>query len=230
LEVACREQPDLILCDVQMSGMDGLEFVRLAKASEDLKAIPVVAVTAYAMVGDRERLLAAGFDGYIAKPIDPQTISAIVNTFLRESLRATSPPMAPLERSAPAQQPLEKAVDILVLDDSPVNLELKRALLEPYGYTVRTASDMASALVLARARVPDLIISDVGMTQGSGFDVIQAVKADPKLRDVPFIFLSATHWGEAWRERGLRLGAVRYLTRPMDPQLLLAEIRACIRP
>lgn len=229
LALARRELPDLILCDVQMPGVDGFAVVRAAKDDPQLRGIPMLAVTAYAMVGDRERLIAAGFDGYIAKPIDPLTLAESINAFLPAALQPRSDSVQPGARPASAPEQVAKATTILVLDDSPVNLLLKRALLEPHGYTVLTASSMASALALARSTLPDLIISDVGMPEGDGFEVIQAVKGDPRLRDVPFIFVSATYWDAASRERGLSLGAVRYLTRPMEPQLLLAEIRACLK-
>ncbi|MBI2934609.1 MAG: response regulator [Chloroflexi bacterium] len=69
LLMAAKQKPDLIICDVQLPGMDGSEAVRTLKADRAQRRIPVIAVTAYAMVGDRDRLLTAGFDGYIAKPI-----------------------------------------------------------------------------------------------------------------------------------------------------------------
>jgi len=70
LKLARREQPGLIFMDIQLPGMDGLEATRLLKQDAATRAIPVVAVTSYAMKGDRERILAAGCDGYMAKPID----------------------------------------------------------------------------------------------------------------------------------------------------------------
>lgn len=63
---------DLVVCDVHLPRVDGYEVVERVKAREELAGMPVIAVTALAMVGDRDRLLAAGFDAYIAKPIDPQ--------------------------------------------------------------------------------------------------------------------------------------------------------------
>jgi two-component system, cell cycle response regulator DivK len=69
LTMAHDERPDLILMDIQLPGMDGLEATRLLKADEATKAIPVIALTALAMKGDEERILSAGCDGYIAKPI-----------------------------------------------------------------------------------------------------------------------------------------------------------------
>lgn len=69
LRMARSERLDLILMDVQLPGMDGLEAVALLKRDETTRAIPVIALTALAMKGDEERIRAAGYDGYIAKPI-----------------------------------------------------------------------------------------------------------------------------------------------------------------
>ena len=69
LALARAEQPQLILMDIQLPGMDGLEATRVLKRDESTSAIPVIALTALAMKGDEERILAAGCNGYIAKPI-----------------------------------------------------------------------------------------------------------------------------------------------------------------
>jgi two-component system cell cycle response regulator DivK len=69
LAVARTEHPDLILMDIQLPGMDGLEATALLKLDAATRTIPVIALTALAMKGDEERILAAGCDGYIAKPI-----------------------------------------------------------------------------------------------------------------------------------------------------------------
>lgn len=77
------EAPDLIVCDVQLPKVDGRTVASQLKADPGLRCIPLVAVTALAMVGDREKVLAAGFDGYIAKPLDPETFVPQVESFLR---------------------------------------------------------------------------------------------------------------------------------------------------
>ncbi len=69
LTLARDEQPNLILMDIQLPGMDGLEATALLKRAETTRAIPVIALTALAMKGDEERIRAAGCDGYIAKPM-----------------------------------------------------------------------------------------------------------------------------------------------------------------
>ncbi len=81
LAAARREQPDLIICDIQLPGLGGVELMRQLKADPFLRRIPIIAVTAYAMVGDRERLLKAGFDSYIAKPIAPETFVEQIKNF-----------------------------------------------------------------------------------------------------------------------------------------------------
>ena len=75
-------RPLLILMDLQLPGMDGLELTRLLKADPQTRDIVVIAVTAYAMKGDEERARAAGCDGYIAKPFSPRQLLAAVNGFL----------------------------------------------------------------------------------------------------------------------------------------------------
>jgi two-component system, cell cycle response regulator len=224
--LARRRNFSAILCDIQMPVMDGYELARRVKADATLARIPLMAISALAMVGDRERILAAGFDGYLSKPIEPLTFISTLTSMV-PGLWSDRPVQSP----APAPSPLPPppaGQTILALDDTDYNLVLKRDLLQPLGYRVLTAQTAAEALETARREQPDLIISDVGMREGSGFDFITDVKADPQLRDIPFLFISATHWDEASRARGTALGAQNYLRRPMEADALLAEIRRCL--
>ena len=82
LTLAREEQPDLILMDIQLPGMDGLEATALLKRDEATRAIPVIALTALAMKGDEERIRAAGCDGYIAKPLAYRDFLATITTQL----------------------------------------------------------------------------------------------------------------------------------------------------
>jgi CheY-like chemotaxis protein len=76
-------RPDLVLMDIQLPDVDGLQLTREFKADPELRHIPVVAVTSYAMKGDRERSLDAGCDGYITKPIDTRQFPIDIETYLR---------------------------------------------------------------------------------------------------------------------------------------------------
>jgi len=82
LRMAESEQPDLILLDIQLPGMDGYEVARKLRAMESIQDTPIVAVTSYAMPGDRENCLAAGCTGYIEKPVDPATFADEVESYL----------------------------------------------------------------------------------------------------------------------------------------------------
>jgi two-component system cell cycle response regulator DivK len=82
LTLAREEQPDLILMDIQLPGMDGLAATALLKQADATRAIPVIALTALAMKGDEERIRAAGCDGYIAKPIRYQEFLATIAALL----------------------------------------------------------------------------------------------------------------------------------------------------
>lgn len=83
LELLHDFQPDLILMDVQLPGMDGLELTRTLRANPAYKNIIILAVTAFAMKGDDEKTIAAGCNGYISKPIDTQQLPLIVEEYLK---------------------------------------------------------------------------------------------------------------------------------------------------
>lgn len=82
LALSRKTPPALILLDIQLPEMDGYEVVRRLKGQPATAAIPVVAVTSYAMAGDRESILAAGCQGYVEKPIDPDTFVAAVTAYI----------------------------------------------------------------------------------------------------------------------------------------------------
>jgi two-component system, cell cycle response regulator len=225
LEIIRREPLDLILCDIHLPTMDGYEVARHVKNDPTLSRIPLVAVTALAMVGDRDKVIAAGFDGYVSKPIAPRTFVKDVEAFLQSEYHSTFQPGG---QSAPQKPPQAKHITILVVDNSPMNLSLARSTLEPFGYEVVTADNVEAGLRLAGQSPPDLILSDLHMPQGTGFDFIRAVKAAPQLRTIPFLFISSTVLQDSDRQSGLALGADRFILRPIKPQALLAEIEACL--
>ena len=86
--LARAHRPDLILMDVQLPGMDGLEATRILKQDEATRHIPVIALTALAMTGDSQRIIAAGCDGYVAKPIEYKAFLGEVERILGRSAAA----------------------------------------------------------------------------------------------------------------------------------------------
>jgi two-component system cell cycle response regulator len=228
LEAARREAPDLILCDIQLPDIDGYEIARQIQADPRLSGRPLVAVTALAMVGDRSKALAAGFDGYITKPLVPETFVAQMEAFLH--LEQRTQPTDPNHPAGAAAAPRPPALaSVLVVDDEAVNVELLRGILEPSGYAVRSARTVAEALVLARQNLPDIIVSDLVMQPDSGYDFLRLLKADPRLSPIPVIIHSASAADHQTQAQALALGAARFVARPIEPEALLREIEACLR-
>lgn len=229
LETACRERPDLIICDVHLPKMDGYGVVQALKADEAVKHIPVVAVTALAMVGDREKLLAAGFDAYLSKPIEPELFISQVESFLNPEKHSTGIPQA-LGENQPATAAVvqQRNARILVVDDTAVNSELIRSTLAPFGYRLTLASGTKEALDIARQAEFDLILSDLHMPDQDGFALLAAVKGDAQLSAIPFVFLSSSFGSVADFRRGVELGATYFIRRPIEPQKLLEHIEACL--
>jgi len=233
MEIALREQPELIICDVQLPDINGYEIAARLKRDERMRQTPLVAITALAMVGDRERMLNCGFDGYISKPITPETFVAEIGSFLGGANLAPKeqPPMAvpnePVEPQAPGKNATPRAT-ILAVDNVRSNLELARSIFEPSGYRVLLADDVEGAMTLARETRPDLVLSDVNMPEGSGLELVLRIKSDPQLSDIPVVLISATLPHDTRDDLVVAAGATKFLRRPIDPVVLISEIESCL--
>lgn len=89
LEALKKSAPDIVFLDISLPGMDGVEVLQQIRSNDALRDLPVFAVTAHAMMGDRERFLNAGFDGYISKPIDLLQITQAIEKPRRAAAKAT---------------------------------------------------------------------------------------------------------------------------------------------
>lgn len=232
LALARQVRPDLVICDIQMPGLDGHGVAHALRADADLARLPLIAVTAAAMVGDRDRALASGFDAHVSKPIEPSALMALIESFLQPAAARAAPPMpgdsvGGLSLADAVRAPRDGIV-LLMVDDQPVHLEFKRDLLEPAGYAVHTASDTATAWRCLHDHAVSLVLSDVVMPGTGGFELLQQVRADPRLAGLRFVFLTSTARDAASQARGLALGADAYLIRPIEPLTLLQEIRTVL--
>ncbi len=113
----------------------------------------------------------------------------------------------------------------LIVDDLPQNLYFLEVLLKTNGYEVDQASNGAEALEIARSRRPDMIITDILMPVMDGFSLCRAWKKDEQLKNIPFIFYTATYTDQKDKQFALSLGADRFLFKPMEPDALLEMIR-----
>ncbi len=198
---------DAIVTDVLMPEMDGYELLRRFREARPDSPPRVIAVTALAMVGDKEQLLDAGFDGYIAKPIDPENFVLTVEGFL------------PRHDSRPS---------VLAVDDLSVNLDVLEHTLQPFGFRVVRANSVPEAIAAVQRERPALILCDVHMPGGNGYELIEYVKNDDRLRDVPVFVMSSTAWKTSDRQRAMNLGADRFILRPIEPEALLDAVRSAV--
>ena len=233
VEMAVASRPDLVVMDLQLPGIDGYQAMQALRAIPDRPRTPIIAVTSFAMVGDRDRALSAGFDGYVTKPIDPETFTADISDCLPEQLRGSKPTEAeacpeahsePVRPAGSGAHPPASA-DILVLDDSSTNQTLLRSMLEPHGYQVRTAFTVEEAIACAQAQRPDLVLSDIHVCHQRGEDLLAALQAVPVLAAVPFAFLTATSDAAEEPRSDAR---VRVIYRPIEPAALLHEVKTLL--
>lgn len=116
---------------------------------------------------------------------------------------------------------------ILLVEDNPINLELARYLLGASGYEVLSAMNGAEALALARARPPDLVISDIQMPVMDGYGLVRALRGDTALRHLPVMALTAST--TAGEETLLReAGFDTYLLKPFEPRQFMARVAALL--
>jgi two-component system cell cycle response regulator len=229
LELATHEPIDLIICDIELPRVNGYEIARQLKSHPILYQIPLIAVTAFAMMYDRDKALQVGFDGFITKPIEPENFVEQIEVFLTADLIPKRLP--PVEHPVGDQIPFQSAlkdITILIVDNTRANLLLMQGILEPHGYRVIVTLEVDEALKLAREAPPDLIISDLHMPI-SGYDFLRSVKSETKLSKIPFIIVSSTMLVTEDAGRALSLGAISFLSRPIEPQTLIEEVEACLR-
>ena len=118
---------------------------------------------------------------------------------------------------------------VLIADDIEQNRYFIEALLKGHGYEVLSAGNGEEALNIAKSEPVDLIVTDILMPVMDGFTLCREIKKDDNLKEVPFIFFTATYTDEKDSDFGLSLGADRFLVKPMEPEDLMAAIEETLR-
>ncbi|HYR47727.1 MAG TPA: response regulator, partial [Candidatus Polarisedimenticolia bacterium] len=168
--------PAAITLDILLPELDGWEVITRLKREEETSSIPVVMVS---VVDNPELGKALGALDYFVKPVDGKLL---VDRLSRLKLKAA------VEGAA---------TSVMVVDDEPANRQWLARILEPAGFEVIEASGGREAIELAKARPPDLVLLDLMMPEVTGFDVVEALRADPKTSQTPIMILTARHLTEA---------------------------------
>jgi signal transduction histidine kinase/CheY-like chemotaxis protein len=171
LEKARRLHPAAITLDIILPEVDGWEVITRLKSDEATSEIPVVVVS---VVDNPELGMALGAMDYFVKPVDGKELVTRLNRFH-----------------------LDKAeIRVLVVDDQAANRSWLTKTLEPAGFTVVPASGGREAIELARTIKPDFVLLDLMMPEVTGFDVVEALRADEATREVPIMVLTASNLSE----------------------------------
>jgi len=169
-------QPAAITLDIILPEIDGWEVIPRLKSDEKTSGIPIVVVS---VVDNPELGLALGAMDYLIKPIEADELIQRLNRF------------------NPKRASANESMRVLVVDDEPANRALLTRTLEPAGFTVVPASGGREAIELAKSTKPDFVLLDLMMPEVTGFDVVEALRADESTRDTPIMVLTATNLTEA---------------------------------
>lgn len=207
---AAREYlPDVILMDIQMPVMDGIEAARIIRQEPALKGIRMIAFTSFAMKGDHERFLAAGFDDYIAKPINTRTLPELVMH-------------APPERRSAGNEDAvfpRRNIRVLVVAGDRATVKAICDALGRKGYDAAPAYSGDEAIRLVRASAPDCLLMDVALPGTGGIEAARLIRNIAP--DLPVVLMSgdATYTQE---EEAVSKGACAVMAKPVDIGAVLA--------
>jgi len=209
LEMAREHMPDLILLDLQMPVMGGFAVIRELRKTPELSKLKVIAVTSFAMKGDREKALQAGFDEYVTKPIDTRKFVELVKNILPDEKMALKKPI------------------ILCVDDEPANLKLLENILVPRGYEVVSAANGEDALQKLKTGTIDLVLLDLMMPGMDGLQVSRKIKDNKKYGNAPIVMLTA-YTGVETYIKTLSNEVYAYLQKPFEVEELVRIVRAAL--
>jgi signal transduction histidine kinase/DNA-binding response OmpR family regulator len=176
LEKARRLQPAAITLDIILPEVDGWEVITRLKSDDQTSGIPIVVVS---VVDNPELGMSLGAIDYFVKPVDGRLLVNRLNEF----------------RAGRADG--KDGIRVLVVDDEAANRTWLAKTLEPAGFTVVPASGGREAIRLAKTTRPDFVLLDLMMPDVTGYDVVEALRADDATRDVPIMVLTASHLSEA---------------------------------
>ncbi len=223
-DVASGSRFDVALIDMRMPGLDGIATSRALDAVVGHQNLPYIVVTGYDYPHQAEKLIGAGFAGYITKPVrQSDLLNAIMNTRLCVLPEAAT-------RTMRVENEQKQGDRILVAEDNSVNQLLVLTHLQKLGYKAQAVANGREALAAFDMGRWDLVLMDCQMPEMDGFEATQAIRSreTPLGRHTPVIALTANAMAED-RERCLRAGMDDYIAKPVKRQELDEKLQAWLK-
>ncbi len=212
LEKLRAEGFDMIISDILMPVMDGFQLCWECKEDEKLRDIPFVFHTAeYAEEEDENLALKLGVDRFIRKPIESDEFIKLIQGVFRDVQEGK-------------KKPAVAGMRILVAEDNEDRRNLLVKQLRAYGHEVTAVANGAEALEQALAQPPDIIISDILMPKMDGFQLGQECKRNEQLKNIPFVFYTATYLKDEDRKFDLSIGADTFIPKPATPDVIVQKL------
>jgi two-component system sensor histidine kinase/response regulator len=211
----------ILIVDGQMPEMDGFTMVRKLRECPDFNPLTIVMLTSAGAVGDAERCRELGIRGFLAKPVDGETLHSAI---LRALGQTTDQPIR-VSPDAESSAPPGIAYKILLAEDNPVNQIVATRHLEKLGHALKIAANGRRAVEMWEQDQFDLILMDVQMPEMSGYEATAEIRRREKQtrRHVPIIAMTA-HAMVGDREKCLSAGMDGYVSKPIQIDTLAAEI------
>jgi len=238
LATAIREKPDLIMLDLTMPGMDGIEVLEGLRNREETKDIPVIIYTAKDLDPREEQELGAAAQKILLKnPLEPGKMLAEIGSLLKALPRRSAPDDAPEQEPAgapteaeiqgrgatPPTEPDDDQVTVLLVEDDPANQYTLTFILESAGYEVTVAENGQEGIEKAAQIHPDIILMDMMMPVMGGHEATRVLKDTPGAMDIPVIALTAAAMAGD-REKALAAGCDDYVSKPVNRAHLLERL------
>ncbi|TLS69088.1 response regulator [Mariprofundus erugo] len=244
MNLLARQAFDGVLMDCQMPVMDGYEATRQIRQTLQLRGLPVIAMTANALADEREKVIEAGMNDYIAKPINVkvmlETIAKWVVPGSGDQPARSAQRVLPnrQDNSAAEQNSQEESVRglaglrgarVLLVEDNDINQELLVEILSSYGLIVMAANDGREALDMLAQHNFDGVLMDCQMPVMDGYEATLQIRRNAQTRELPVIALTANILAEE-HDKMVHVGMNDYIAKPVNVKLMLETIAKWIAP